>query len=84
MQPLIFPNAVKHARIKLVAEYALQREEVYKTMQMYEVTVMSEDMNTEITKEILFADDEDDAIDKVQESLQERGVQYGFCMASEI
>lgn len=53
-------------------------------MQMYEVTVLSEDMKTEIDKEILFADDEDDAIDQVQESLRKRKVEYGVCMASEI
>lgn len=51
---------------------------------MFEVTVLSEDMKTEIDKKIIFADDEDDAIDRVQESLRERSVEYGVCMASEI
>lgn len=53
-------------------------------MQMYEVTVVSEDMQTEIEREIVYADDEDDAIDRVREGLEERRVEYGFCMASEI
>ena len=53
-------------------------------MQMYEVTAMSEDMQTEIQKTIIFADDEEDAIDRMQESLEERGLTYGICMASEI
>ena len=53
-------------------------------MQMYEVTALSEDMQTEIDKEIIFAEDEDDAIDRMQEKLQDRNVKYGICMASEI
>lgn len=53
-------------------------------MQMYEVTVMAEDMKTEIDREILYAEDEDDAIDRVQESLRKQNVEYGICMASEI
>ena len=53
-------------------------------MQMYEVTALSEDMQTEIDKEIIFAEDEDDAIDRMQEKLLDRGVKYGICMAYEI
>lgn len=53
-------------------------------MQMYEVTVLSEDTRTEIQKTVLFAYDEDDAIDKVQEILEANNITYGVCMASEI
>lgn len=53
-------------------------------MQMYEVTVLAEDMKTEIDREILYAEDEDDAINRVQESLRERKMEYGICMASEM
>jgi len=53
-------------------------------MQMYEVTAMSDDMQTEILKTILFADDEEDAIDRMQERLEESHIEYGICMASEI
>ena len=53
-------------------------------MQMYEVTALSEDMQTEIQKTILFAEDEEDAIDRMQEMLDEKQLSYGVCMASEI
>lgn len=59
-------------------------ESVGVAMQMYEVVALSEDMQTEIDKRILYADDEDDAIDRMQESLREQKVEYGICMASEI
>ena len=51
---------------------------------MYEVTAMTDDMQTEIQKTILFADDEEDAIDRMQEMLDEKQIAYGICMASEI
>ena len=35
-------------------------------MQMYEVVAVSDDMEREIAKEILYAQDEDDAIDQFQ------------------
>ncbi len=53
-------------------------------MQMYEVTVLSEDMRTEIQKKILFAEDEDDALDRMQELLEAQGIAYGICQAEEI
>lgn len=53
-------------------------------MQMYEVTAMSEDMQKEVKKAILFADNEEDAIDRMQEMLDEQNLEYGICMASEI
>ncbi len=53
-------------------------------MQMYEVTAMSEDMQTVIRKTILFADNEEDAIDRMQELLKEQKLEYGICMASEM
>lgn len=53
-------------------------------MQMYEVTVLAEDMQTEIQKRLLFAEDEDDALDQMQEALEEEGVAYGMCQAAEI
>ena len=81
---LLFHN--RNIRAKIKTEQVLP--ETMKTgemlMQMYEVTALSEDMQTEIDKEIIFAEDEDDAIDRMQEKLQDRGVKYGICMASEI
>ena len=53
-------------------------------MQMYEVTVLSEDMRTEIQRRILAAQDEDDALDQMQELLEEQGIVYGICQAAEI
>lgn len=53
-------------------------------MQMIEVSVMAEDMRTEILKKILFAEDEDDALDQMQGQLEEQGIAYGMCQASAI
>ena len=53
-------------------------------MQMYEVIALSEDMHSELAKKIIYADDEDDAIDQMQAELQENNTPYGICMASEI
>lgn len=53
-------------------------------MQMYEVTVLAEDMQTELQKKVLFAQDEDDALDQMQEMLEEAHISYGMCQASEI
>ena len=53
-------------------------------MQMYEVTALTDDMQMEIKKTIVFADDEEDAIDRMQELLDEQPIAYGIGMASEI
>lgn len=53
-------------------------------MQMYEVTVLAEDMQTELQKKLFFAENEDDALDQMQEILQEQHIAYGMCQASEI
>lgn len=53
-------------------------------MQMYEVTVLADDMQTELQKKLFFAENEEDALDQMQEILQEEGVDYGICQASEI
>lgn len=53
-------------------------------MQMYEVTVLSEDMRTELQKKLLFAEDEDDALDMMEEELKSKGVVYGMCQAAEM
>lgn len=53
-------------------------------MQMYEVTVLSEDMRTELQRKVLFAEDEDDALDQVEEELKCQGVVFGMCQAAEV
>lgn len=53
-------------------------------MQMYEVTVTAEDMRTQVQRSVLFAEDEDDALDRIQRSLEERHIAYGMCQASEM
>ncbi len=53
-------------------------------MQMYEVTVLSEDMRREIQKRLLFAEDEDDALDQMQAILEEQQIAYGMCQAEEV
>lgn len=53
-------------------------------MQMYEVTVLAEDMQTELQRKLFFAENEEDALDKMQDILQKEQVAYGICQASEI
>ncbi|MBR1853260.1 MAG: hypothetical protein IJ794_08995 [Lachnospiraceae bacterium] len=53
-------------------------------MQMYEVTVLAEDMQTELQNKLFFAESEDDALDQMQEILQKKHIAYGICQASEI
>jgi len=53
-------------------------------MQMFEVTVLGEDMHTEIRKNILFAEDEEDALDQVQAELEQKKIPYGVCQACEM
>ncbi len=53
-------------------------------MQMYEVTVTAEDMQTELQKKLFFAENEEDALDQMQEILQEQRINYGICQAQEI
>ncbi|MCM1091346.1 MAG: hypothetical protein NC413_10935 [Muribaculum sp.] len=53
-------------------------------MQMYEVVVLSEDMRTEIQRKVLAAEDEDEALDQMQELLEAQGIAYGICQAAEI
>ncbi len=53
-------------------------------MQMYEVTVLSEDMQTQLLVKVIFAEDEDDALDRMEEELRQSGIAYGMCQASEI
>lgn len=53
-------------------------------MQMYEVTVLAEDMRTELQKKLVFAEDEDDALDQVEELLEQQEIAYGMCQAAEM
>lgn len=53
-------------------------------MQMYEVTVLSEDMHTELQKKLLYAEDEEDALDTVEAELKSQGINYGICQALEM
>lgn len=75
---------VPQAREKAAEPARAGKQGYFWGMQMYEVTVMSEDMRTEIQKKILFAEDEDDALDQMQELLEEQGTVYGMCQAEEI
>lgn len=53
-------------------------------MQMYEVTALSSDGTEEVCKTILFAEDEDDALDRLLEQLEEEHIAHGMCYAEEI
>ena len=53
-------------------------------MQMYEITILSKDMKSQLIQKIVYADNEDDALNLVTEELDCENISYGVCMAEEI
>ena len=53
-------------------------------MQMYEVTALAPEGSEEIYQAVIFAEDEDDALNQLEEQLQEQGIAHGMCMAEEV
>lgn len=61
----------------------LRKKEVI-SMQMYEVTALAPEGPEEVYREMVFAEDEDDALNQLEEQLQEQGIAHGMCMAEEV
>lgn len=61
----------------------LMKKEVI-AMQMYEVTALAPEGSEEVYREMVFAEDEDDALNQLEEQLQEQGITHGMCMAEEV
>jgi hypothetical protein len=53
-------------------------------MQMYEVTALAPEGSEEVYQAVIFAEDEDDALNQLEEQLQEQGIAHGMCMAEEV
>ena len=53
-------------------------------MQMYEVTALAPEGAAEAYRAMVFAEDEDDALNQLEEQLQEQGIAHGMCMAEEV
>lgn len=53
-------------------------------MQMYEVTALAPEGPEEVYQAMVFAEDEDDALNQLEEQLQEQGIAHGMCMAEEV
>ena len=51
-------------------------------MQMYEVTALAPEGPEEVYQAI--AEDEDDALNQLEEQLKEQGIAHGMCMAEEV
>ena len=52
--------------------------------QMYEVTALAPEGSEEVYQAVIFAEDEDDALNQLEEQLQEQGIAHGMCMAEEV
>ncbi len=53
-------------------------------MQMYEVTALAPEGSEEAYRAMVFAEDEDDALNQLEEQLKEQGIAHGMCMAEEV
>lgn len=53
-------------------------------MQMYEVTALAPEGPEEVYQAMVFAEDEDDALNQLEEQLQEKKIAHGMCMAEEV
>lgn len=53
-------------------------------MQMYEVTALAPEGAEEAYRAMVFAEDEDDALNQLEEQLKEQGIAHGMCMAEEV
>lgn len=62
----------------------VSEEKEVTSMQMYEVTALAPEEPEEVYREIVFAEDEDDALNQLEERLKEQGIAHGMCMAEEV
>ena len=62
----------------------VSEEKEVTSMQMYEVTALALEGPEEVYREIVFAEDEDDALNQLEEQLKEQGIAHGMCMAEEV
>lgn len=61
----------------------LRKKEVI-AMQMYEVTALAPEGPEEIYRTVVFAEDEDDALNQLEDQLKEKQIAHGMCMAEEV
>lgn len=51
---------------------------------MYEVTALAPEGPEEIYRAVVFAEDEDDALNQLEDQLKEKQIAHGMCMAEEV
>ena len=62
----------------------VSEEKEVTSMQMYEVTALAPEGAEEVYQAVVFAEDEDDALNQLEEQLKEQGIAHGMCMAEEV
>ena len=62
----------------------VSEEKEVTSMQMYEETALAPEGPEEVYREMVFAEDEDDALNQLEEQLKEQGIAHGMCMAEEV
>ncbi len=62
----------------------VSEEKEVTSMQMYEVTALEPEGPKEAYRAMVFAEDEDDALNQLEEQLKEQGIAHGMCMAEEV
>ncbi len=53
-------------------------------MQMYEVTALAPEGAEEVYQAVVFAEDEDDALNQLEDQLRVQNIAHGMCMAEEV
>ena len=61
----------------------MRKKEVI-AMQMYEVIALAPEGPEEVYQAMVFAEDEDDALNQLEEQLKEQKIAHGMCMAEEV
>ncbi len=51
---------------------------------MYEVTALAPEGPEEVYQTMVFAEDEDDALNQLEDQLREKQIAHGMCMAEEV
>ena len=46
--------------------------------------ILNENVGYNSNREMVFAEDEDDALNQLEEQLKEQGIAHGMCMAEEV
>ncbi len=62
----------------------VSEEKEVTSMQMYEVTALAPEGAEEVYQAVVFAEDEDDALNQLEDQLRAQNIAHGMCMAEEV